>query len=134
MARQPDVRYIQFYTDGSAARKLEPEVLRSPAKHPRPVRRKQVALYVDPLAIAGIVVAVVMAVLMLAGVLNLRAAQQEATVMETYVEKLQEENRQLQKEFESGYDLEEVAWIAQALGLVPQEDVKHMQIIVSPVD
>ena len=77
MARKEEIRYIQFYTDGSAAKKIAP---RWPAATPKkkPAQKKKQILYVDPLALGGVIVAAVMLVLMIIGVCKLNAVQQEA--------------------------------------------------------
>lgn len=127
MARKVDVEYIQFYTDGSAARKLEPKKPR-PAQKPRVSRQKRVRVFVDPIAIAGVIVAVVMLILMVVGVNQLKAAQAEAAAMERYVAQLLEENETLREAYDSGYDLETIERLARALGMVPKEDVDLVQI------
>lgn len=131
MARQLDVKYIRLYTDGSAARKVEMPQPRKVAKKPALRKKKKIILHVDPVATLGIVVAVVMLLLMGAGVQNLRQAQHDAAVMESYVQTLQQENAQLQQTYDSGYDLERVEQTALALGMVPVEQVQQMQIHVS---
>ena len=131
MARYPEVRYVQFYTDGSAARELEPIKVHEPAPVRRTVKRKCTKVYVDPLAIGGIAIAGVMAVLMLVGVMRLREAQQQVAEMSAYVDTLQQENQRLHETYEAGYDLENIAWIAQALGMIPEEEAKHI-ILPSP--
>ena len=131
MARQLDVRYIRLYTDGSTARKMEMPQPRRVAKKPALRKKKKIVLHVDPVATLGIVVAVVMLLLMGAGVQNLRQAQHDAVVMQTYVQTLRQENAQLQQTYDDGYDLERVEQTALALGMVPVEQVQQMQIRVS---
>ena len=64
MARQPDVQYIRFYTDGSAARKVEVAgPVRNSALPQKPRKKKKIVLYVDPLAILGIFTAVILSFL-----------------------------------------------------------------------
>ena len=59
MARQHDIQYVQFYTAGSVAQKFD----FAPEKktQPRPKTRKQTRklIYVDPVAILGVVTAVI---------------------------------------------------------------------------
>lgn len=131
MARQPDVRYIRLYTDGSAARKME---LATPSKsvkaNHRPKKQKKILVFVDPVAILGIITAVVMLVVMFTGMHMLKQARYETKQMEQYVASLQEENKLLQAEFEAGYDLETVEQTALALGMVPVDQVEHIKISV----
>ncbi len=128
MVRKTDIRYIQFYTDGSAARK--PELVKT-AKQPtvrRTVKKKRLTLFVDPVAITGIVVALTMLVLMLVGVSQLKQAQQQTAMMQLQMQQLTQENQTLQDSFDAGYTLEDVKWMADALGLVPVEEVTHITI------
>ena len=134
MARQPDIQYIRFYTDGSAARKVAPVAPLKTIKLPKIKLKKRVTLQIDPLAVAGIVMAAVMMVLMVVGMAKLSAATGEMETMSGYVQTLSEENAQLQKTFSEGYDLEEVERTALALGLVPKEQVQHITVSVPPVE
>lgn len=128
MARRADVRYIHYYTEGSAAYKLEPVQVRKPQPARRPVKQKRITVFVDPLAIAGIAVAVVMLILMLVGVGKLQEAQRQTAAMERYVETLSQEKQTLQATYEDGYNLEDIKWMADALGMVPVEEVRHITI------
>ena len=130
MARQPDIQYIRFYTDGSAARKVAPVTPFKTIKLPKIKKLKRTVLHIDPIALAGIAMAAVMLVLMSVGILQLRNAQQELLAMTAYVDTLQEENTSLRETFAEGYDLEEIQRTALALGLVPKDQVRHVTIQV----
>ena len=130
MAQHPDVQYIRFYTDGSAARKVAPVAPLKTIKLPRIKRHRRITLQIDPVAIAGIVMAGVMLVLMTVGVIQLTTARQELQEMTAYVDTLQEKNSSLEATYAQGYDLESVEKTALALGLVPKEQVKHVTIHV----
>lgn len=132
MARQPDIQYIRFNTDGSAARKAEfltpLKMLHLPKVNKQ--RKKRITLHIDPIAFSGIVMAAVMLVLMVVGVVRLNAAKEQLGMMSAYVETLNEENVQLRATFEEGCDLEQIERTAIALGYVPQEQVTHITIQV----
>ena len=134
MARQPEVQYIRFYTDGSAARKIAPLAPFKTIKLPKPKKHKRITLRIDPVAIAGIVMSVVMLVLMLVGAAQLNSTRNELYAMATYVDALQQENRSLEATYSQGYDLEAVEKTALALGMVPKEQVQHITIQVPPVE
>lgn len=131
MARKTEVRYIQYYTDGSAARQLE---IRAPRKKkpamPKVRRQKKRVIYLDPLAVGGIFVSVVMLVLMAVGSVQLYTARQQAAQMERYVAVLTEQNRVLSDTYESGYDLETVEEVALALGMIPVDQAQTITIRV----
>lgn len=125
MARKPDVQYIRFYTDGSAAKQVRPtphkKMKYALPKAPR--REKQVrTVHVDPLSLAGIIISAVMLVLMIVGTVELFSIRQQADRMEMYASSLYTQNVELKSEYESGYDLEQIASAANALGLVPVEE------------
>ncbi len=131
MARRTDVQYIRFYTDGSAARKLEMPSFHKSVRKVQAKKKKQIILHIDPIAVLGLVVAAVMMVLMLTGVTQLKAAQQQAADMEEYVASLQTQNMELQSAYHSGYDIDEVERMALALGMVPKEQVQQIEIRVA---
>ena len=132
MARQPDIQYIRYYTDGSAARKVAPLAPLKTLKLPKIRLKKRITLHIDPLAISGILMAAVMIRLMAVGIANLNAASQQLQTMESYVQTLTEENAQLSNAFHEGYDLEEIRTTALALGMVPKEQVQHITIRIPP--
>lgn len=131
MAQQPSVQYIRFYTDGSTARKMDVSVPRKSARKPASKKKKWIVLHIDPVATMGIIVAALMLVLMAVGVGSLQQAQQEAVVMERYVESLRQEHLQLQQTYDAGFDAERVEQTALALGMVPMDQVKQCSIQVS---
>ena len=128
MARQPDIQYIRYYTDGSVAHKIAPLAPLKTIKLPKIKLKKRIVWHIDPLAIAGIAMAITMTVLMIVGIVKLNAVTQQLSVMESYVQTLTEENAQLKKTFHEGYDLAEIEATALALGLVPKEQVQHITI------
>lgn len=130
MARQPEVQYIRFYTDGSAARKVAPVAPIKTMKLPRVKKLKKITLHIDPVAIAGIAMAAVMLVLMAVGVAQLSSTRSQLQTMAAYVDTLQQENDALRSEFSQGYDLEVIEQTALALGFVPKEEVEHVSIRV----
>lgn len=131
MARKLEVQYIQYYTDGSAARRLEdPKPKRKRSLLPKPQKVKQRVICVDPLAMTGIFLSVVMLVLMVVGCVQLYNTQQQVLRMEEYVVNLQEKNAVLTETYETGYDLETVAKSALALGMIPEDQATTVIISV----
>ena len=128
MANRPAIQYVQFYTDGSAARKLAPERSAPKTTLPKPRRQKRKVLFVDPVAILGIVVAFCMLITMAVGVAEFVSIREEAAQMEQYLEQLQQENAELSARYAEGYDLKNVEKTALALGMVPAEQAAHVQL------
>lgn len=133
MALQPDIQYVQFYMDGSAARKVELKKesrQAAPVPQRRKVKRKVIA--VDPVALGGLAVAIVMLIAMVFGVTEYRATLTQMEQMSAYVEQLENENAALQQVYEESYDLDAVYDMAMAIGMVPAEELEHVSISVEP--
>ncbi|MBR5529805.1 MAG: hypothetical protein IKU57_04960 [Oscillospiraceae bacterium] len=132
MARYPSVQYVSLYTDGSAARKLEVQTPVRKETRAKAKKQKKIVLYVDPVAILGIATAVIMLAIMAVSFVQLRGTQQEAAAMSSYVQELRAENKALRAEFEAGYDAEQIAYTAEALGMVPMDQVEHVKLDIEP--
>ena len=130
MAQRLDIRYVTFYTDGSAARQVAPKKPFVMLPKARGAKNKRRVMYIDPVAFFGIAMSVVFVVMMLVGVVRLQVANREAAAMEAYVQQLQEENKSLRDTYDEKCDLENVKQTALALGLVPQDQVKHISMQV----
>lgn len=132
MAQRRPIEYVQFYTLGSAAQKLEVEKqkLPEPVFH-GPLPQKKKKIFVDPVALCGMVVAFCMLVTLVVGLFQLRCAQQDRMAMETYVIHLQHVNAERKESYRNSYDLAEVEKTALALGMVPAEQVTHRTIDVT---
>lgn len=132
MAYKHEIQYISFYTHGSAAQKITPAVcVREDTKVARraPVKRK--VIYIDPVAIVSICVAVCLMVFMAVSFFRLQEAKQELAVMEQYMELVQQERETLSQQYRDGIDLEMVERTALALGMVPKEQA-NTQILQIP--
>lgn len=132
MAQKPEIQYIQYHIDGSAARQLEPKLLPQRKILPRPKSRQQqkprFILRIDPLVMVGVLVAAVMLVLIFVGFSQLNAVQQQVEQMQGYVQTLSAENVRLSNVYEAGCDLEDVEVKALALGMIPAEQAQHITI------
>ena len=134
MAQRTDIRYIQFYTDGSAARKIAPVAPLKTIKLPKARKQKRITVHLDPVAVLSIGMAMVMTVLIAVGMVQLNNARAEMQSMSAYVDTLRQENAQLQQSFADGYDLEQIEQTALALGLVPVEQVKHVSVTLPQIE
>ena len=134
MAQRIDIRYVQYYTDGNTARKVAPVAPIETIKLPKVRKQKRITLHVDPIAVVSIGMALVMAVLIVVGKVQLDAAHQEMQTMAAYVDTLQQENAQLQQNFAESYDIEQIKRTALALGMVPVEQVEHVTVKLPAVE
>ena len=132
MALQPDIQYVPIrYVDGSTARKLDQPVYKTPAV-PQPRRRKakRIVVAIDPVAILGLVVAMVLLVSMISAFVEYSVLREQNRRMADYVTALELENAQLEQTYRDGYDLDEIRDFAEANGMVPAEQAPQIQVEV----
>ncbi len=131
MARKTEVRYVNFYTAGSAAYQYDPQPKKQVVlPKPKTRRQKKIVLRLDPVVAVGVCVAFVMLIMMIVGLFQLGAAQQQAKQMERYVAVLQDKNEDLDDTYRSGFDPEEIREIATAMGMIPVEQAQRVYISV----
>lgn len=133
MARINEVRYVNFYTVGSAAYKVEPTQAQQTKKAqlPKPRKARKIRVYVDPMAVLGMTVAFVMLIMMISGMVQLHGVRQQEQRMEAYVQQLQQENAKLEEQYHAGYDPEEIYEMATAMGMIPADQAQHIQVQVT---
>ena len=134
MNQKPKIQYIgQFYVHGSEARALELQEEKKQAKTKLPLAKLETIekIYVDPVALAGIAVAVLMLVVMILGAVQLQSDWTEYQRMEDYVTDLRTENARLAHTYRAGYDLEDIEMKALAMGLVPSSELKTISVTVT---
>ena len=134
MNQKPKIQYVgQFYIHGSEARQLELQERRKQAKSKLPLERlrKVEVVYLDPVAILGIAVALVMLAVMIVGVMQIRDDWTQYRVMSDYVSRLNSKNAELTADYRSQYDLEDIRVKAQALGMVPKSELEVRTVYVT---
>ena len=132
MAMQPEIRYINAYVSGTAAPQPEKRPhKRTTAQLPKVQKQQKYVIPVDVVALGGILTAIVLVIMLTVSLVQMNQARQEAKIYREYAVSLQEENAQLEDTYTSGYDLEEVRQIATAMGMVPVEEVPHLQMQVT---
>ena len=135
MTQRMQAQYVQFYIDGSAAKQIQyvpPKKVETVAQ-PKPKVQKRIRIYVDPVAIFGMVVAVCMMVTLLVGMVHLYNVRQDVQQMEEYVLYLNHQNRTIKNQYAESYTLEDVEKTALALGMVPADQVEPRTIYVPEV-
>ena len=134
MAQKHDILYVNFYTDGSAARKLAPAFpAAQPRKNVNAKRKKKTVIFLDPVAVGSLIVAAVLLITMAVGLTQLQNVQAEAEAMESYLSELNAENERLNQAFDTEVDLETVEKTALAMGMVPKEEAKTVNIQVPEI-
>lgn len=133
MIQKPKIQYIgQFYVHGSEARALELEEQRRKAKTKLPLAKLETIekIYVDPVALVAIGVAILLLAAMIFGAVQIQndwAAYQE---MNDYVAYLRSENVRLDRLYRAGFDLEDIEMKALAMGLVPVSEIETITVSV----
>jgi len=131
MASRVDVQYIQFYTDGSAAKKIAtPLPKKRVAEKPVARRAKRKVIRIDPVAILSLAVCLALFITLGVGIGKVQQAQQDNARMAQYVESLSQKSESLAQEYAAGYDLHEIEKTALALGMVHSDQASHRGVIV----
>ena len=129
-----EIQYVRFYTAGSAAEKLAPKAEKKVHRSRMPAPAAQSAprpkLVIEPFALAGTAIALVLAILVVCGVQQVYQVSRQQAAVSQYVSTLLTENAALQTKYDQSYDLETVRNTAQSEGLVPVEQVRHIKIHV----
>ena len=134
MNQKPKIQYVgQFYVHGSEARQLQLQEQKRQAKTKLPLARIQKIekIYVDPVALVGIVVAVVMLVTMVLGAVQIKRDWDRYEQASAYVSELKKENARLNHAYRLSYDLEDIKSKALAMGLVPKSELETVSITVT---
>ena len=131
MDQKPVIQYVgQFYVYGS-------EVQARKKKEHKPVLPKaprtgvQHCVYVDPVAVCGIAVAVLMLVVLAVGAFQLRAAMQQYNAQSEQLSAIKRENARLEHLYRTSLDVEAVQAQAEKLGMVPAEELEHRELVVT---
>ena len=134
MNQKPKIQYVgQFYVHGSEARALQLQEQKRQAKTKLPLARieKIEKVYVDPVALAGIAVAVVMLVTMVLGAIQLKRDWDQYEQVSSYVSELKKENARKNHAYRLSYDLADIETKALAMGLVPRTELETITVSVT---
>ena len=136
MAQKPykhNIEYIEkYYSYGSEAKVIEFKPAFQEKKNPVPKQEKEpvTTLCIDPIAFCGLMVAVVMLVVMIAGVIHFNVISQDHAIMENYVMQLREENILLTHKYNAYFDMQKVRETAVALGMIPVGQARTITVQV----
>ena len=134
MVQKPDIQYVtQFYSYGSEAKVLQLKTAKKNKKTelPKAVPEQKICIAVDPVALAGIVIALALVILMAVSVQTYLDVCTEYEVMTECVVQLQNTNVQKQQDYREMYNLADIEEKALALGMIPMEDAQV--VIINPV-
>ena len=134
MNQKPKIQYVgQFYVHGSEARQLQMQEQKRQAKTKLPLARIQKIekIYVDPVALVGIAVAVVMLVTMVLGAVQIKRDWDQYEQVSSYVSELKRENARMNHAYRLSYDLEDIKTKALAMGMVPKSELETLTVNVT---
>ena len=134
MAKKPDVQYICYQTEGSAARKLEFLRPRPKTSLPALKKKKATVIRLNPLATLGTLMSLIMLILMIVNGVQITGLQEDTKAMHRYVNDLRAENNELKDIYESNIDLDEIERQAIALGMIPVEEAQRITVSLPDQD
>lgn len=126
MTQKPKIQYVgQFYVHGSEAQvPAHPQRKKTKTQLPQSRVDRTAKIYIDPVAILSIGVAVLMLVVMVLGALQIRDDWAQYDRMHDRVSQLRQENALLHFRYRNTYHLDEVRTKAENMGLIPKDSVK----------
>lgn len=131
MAKQPEVRYINYYVSGNIAYQPEKAHINKPhTQLPAMPKQKKQLRTVDMNAVCCVVLAVVLLMALVIGAVQFASAKEELAQMQGYVESLQRENAALEQTYVESFDEEQIQTIADSLGMIPAEQARHVTVQV----
>lgn len=134
MVQKPDIQYVtQFYSYGSEAKvpELKPVKKQKKTELPKAKTVQKICIPVDPVAVTGIVIAVVLIIVMAMSVRGYLKTCDEYRDMTKQVIALQNINVTNRQDYEKLYHLEDIQEKALALGMIPLEEAEV--ITMAPV-
>lgn len=134
MVQKPKIQYVgQFYVYGSEARQIALTKEKEQAKARRPMAKLQQVehIYVDPVAVVSIAVAVILLITMILGTVQIYQDWETYQQVEGYLSYLNKSNAQLEETYRAGYDLEDIENKALAMGLVPVSELEKRSVTVT---
>ena len=134
MNQKPKIQYVgQFYVHGSEARQMQLQEEKRQAKTKLPLARIKAIekIYVDPVALVGIAVAVMMLVTMVLGAIQLKRDWDQYEQVAAYVSELKKENARMNHLYRSSYDLEDIKTKAVSMGMVPKSELQTMAVTIT---
>ena len=132
MAQKPKIEYVgRSYLFGSEAPKIEEHHRTLKSLLPAIKLERFRNIYIDPVGLLGLTVAVVLLVMLVAGALQMRQTRAEYDAMKTYLSDLKRENAQLSHAYHTSYDLDEIREQAEKIGMVDGNDTERFTVIFS---
>ena len=129
MAQKPEIQYVgQFYVFGSEAPQPKPRPQKAKIKRPVIHLERLQKIYVDPLAVCGVLAAIVMLSLLIVGAFHLRDTRAAYDQMKAQLTDIKRENAKLNHTYHTSYDLEDIRQKAEKMGMVDAENADRFTV------
>lgn len=129
MIEKPEIQYVgQFYVFGSEAPKQEPKTKKQKLKRPELHLERFQKVYINPVALCGVVVAVMLLGLLVFGAFHLRSTRAAYDQIKTHLADLKRENAQLYHTYHTRNDLEDIREQAEKIGMVKAEEAERFTV------
>lgn len=129
MAQKAKIQYVG-YVFGSAAPELAPAPKKAKFKLPKVHLEHFQEIYVDPLALVGMVMAVALLVMLLVGVIQLNNAWEAHNQMAERLDSVKIHNTELTHAYTTSRNLEAARETAENFDMVPSSEVEHIKVHV----
>ena len=123
-----EIQYVQFYTTGSAAPDLVPSYRPEKEAAKRTKKSAMTVIYVDPVAILGVITSVILMICLLVGVHNYNKALENNAELRAENVALSQKTEDLQNQYKDSFDLEEIRMEAILADYVPGSQLKHVTV------
>lgn len=131
MAQKAEIQYVsRFYVFGSEVPNAAPKEKKNGVKLPQLHLERPRKVYIDPIALCGVVAAVVMLCLLVAGMVHLRDTRAEYDRMKAHLVELKLENAQLNHTYHTSFTVDEVRDLAESQGVVRSDEAERFTAFV----
>ena len=132
MAQKTEIQYVgQVYVFGREAPQPKAQPKKSKVKRPELHLKRLQKVYVDPVALCGVLIAVVMLSFLIAGAYHLRDTRTAYDQMKAQLVDLKRDNLKRNHEYRTSYNLEEIRAQAEKLGMVDAEEAERFTVFFS---
>ena len=137
MSQKAEIQYVsQFCNYGSERDFRKKKKKKKPKDFDQGAAKVQKlhTISLDPVAILGIIAALVLFFALLFGGLSLHSMWREHVGLKEYMTQLKSENSNLRHQYSTSYNLDEIRTMADSIGLVPEEEAEVRYVRVTPPD
>lgn len=132
MAQKTEIQYVgQFYVYGSEAQKVAEAPKKKLPKLPTIHLERFQMIYIDPVALVGLVAAVAMLALLIVGSFHMRDTRAEYERMANYLSDIKRHNAVLSHTYHTSYDLDDIRTAAKKIGMVEVENAECFTVFFS---